>query len=40
VHDYLGIRIERILPIVREDIPALKKQIVAMVSAIGIERSD
>ena len=34
VHDYLGIRVERIVPIVREDIPALKKQIIAMISAI------
>ena len=27
VHDYLGIRIERILPIVQQDIPQLRNQI-------------
>ncbi len=35
VHDYLGIRIERILPIVRDDIPGLKVQILAILVAIG-----
>ena len=34
VHDYLGIRVERILPIIRHDIPALKVQILAILSAI------
>lgn len=34
VHDYLGIRVERILPIVREDIPALKAQVLAILAAI------
>ena len=34
VHDYLGIRVERILPIVRDDIPALKAQILAILAAI------
>ena len=34
VHDYLGIRVERILPIVRDDIPALKAQILAILLAI------
>ena len=27
VHDYLGIRIERILPIIQQDIPELKMKI-------------
>jgi uncharacterized protein with HEPN domain len=35
VHDYLGIRVERILPIVGKDIPALKEQIHAILAAIG-----
>jgi uncharacterized protein with HEPN domain len=34
VHDYLGIRVERILPIVRHDIPALKVQIMAILATI------
>lgn len=34
VHDYLGIRVERILPIVRDDIPALKAQILGILAAI------
>jgi uncharacterized protein with HEPN domain len=34
VHDYLGIRVERILPIIRNDIPALKAQILAILAAI------
>jgi uncharacterized protein with HEPN domain len=37
VHDYLGIRVERIWPIVSEDIPKLKEQIVAILVAIGDE---
>jgi len=35
VHDYLGIRVERILQIVRDDIPALKAQLLAILEAIG-----
>ena len=35
VHDYLGIRVERVLSIVREDIPALKASLLAILSAIG-----
>ena len=35
VHDYVGIRVERILPIVRNDIPALKAQILTILAAIG-----
>lgn len=35
VHAYLGIRMDRILPIVREDIPALKAQILAIMSTLG-----
>ncbi len=34
VHDYLGIRVERIMPIVSNDIPVLKAQILAILSAI------
>ena len=32
VHDYLGIRIERIVPIVRQDIPALKSKILEILA--------
>ena len=35
VHDYPGIRVERILPIVRQGIPALRKQILVMISVIA-----
>jgi uncharacterized protein with HEPN domain len=35
VHDYLGIRVERIWPIVNEDIPKLKEQILDILSEIG-----
>jgi uncharacterized protein with HEPN domain len=35
VHDYLGVRVERILPIVAKDIPILKEQIEAILAAIG-----
>jgi uncharacterized protein with HEPN domain len=38
VHDYLGIRVERIGPIVREDIPKLREQILAILAAIGEKR--
>jgi uncharacterized protein with HEPN domain len=34
VHDYLGIRVERIVPIVHRDIPALKDQIIDILSKI------
>jgi len=37
VHDYLGIRVERIWPIVREDIPKLKEQILAFLTSIRDE---
>ena len=32
VHDYLGIRVERIWPVVREDLPKLKTQIPAILA--------
>jgi uncharacterized protein with HEPN domain len=35
VHDYLGLRAERILPIVAKDIPVLKEQLEAILAAIG-----
>ncbi len=35
VHDYPGIRVERIGLIVREDVPKLKEQILAILVAIG-----
>jgi uncharacterized protein with HEPN domain len=38
VHDYLGIRVERIGLIVREDVPKLKEQILAILAAIGDKR--
>ncbi len=35
VHDYLGIRVERVGGIVREEIPRLREQVVAILAAIG-----
>ncbi len=34
VHDYLGIRVERITPIVKADLPLLKQQILAILSRV------
>jgi uncharacterized protein with HEPN domain len=35
VHDYLGIRVERIWPIVRKDIPKLREQLAAILAEIS-----
>jgi len=37
VHDYPGIRIERIIPIVRNDLPALRRQISAILAKIDVQ---
>jgi uncharacterized protein with HEPN domain len=34
VHDYLGIRIERIVPIIQQDVPALKSKIFEILSQL------
>ena len=35
VHDYLGIRVERVGGIVNNDIPSLREQIAAILAAVG-----
>jgi len=35
VHDYLAISTERIVPIVRRDIPALKERLLAILATMG-----
>ena len=37
VHDYLGIRIERIWPIVRRDIPLLREQLAVILAAVATD---
>ena len=40
VHDYLGIRVERIWPIVSRDIPRLREQVSEILKAVALRKSE